>query len=67
VLGDWLRPGARVLDVGSGTGYLTALFAEFVTSEPGGVVVGIDHIPASVRVRARGCARMCPLFIGFRV
>jgi len=48
VLGDWLKPGARVLDVGSGTGYLTALFAEFV--KPGGVVVGIDHIPELVQM-----------------
>ena len=41
-----LRPGARVLDVGSGTGYLTALFATFVG--PTGVVIGIDHIPELV-------------------
>lgn len=41
-----LKPGARVLDVGSGTGYLTALFAAFVG--PTGVVVGIDHIPELV-------------------
>jgi protein-L-isoaspartate(D-aspartate) O-methyltransferase len=49
VLGDYLKPSARVLDVGSGTGYLTALFAEFVKSGPGGgIVVGIDHIPELV-------------------
>ena len=45
-LKDHLKPGARVLDVGSGTGYLTACFAHMVcnnTSE--GVAVGIEHIP----------------------
>ena len=47
MLEDQLVPGARVLDVGSGTGYLTALFASFVTAEENkdGVVVGIEHIP----------------------
>lgn len=47
MLEDQLVPGARVLDVGSGTGYLTALFASFVTAEGNkdGVVVGIEHIP----------------------
>ena len=31
VLKDKLKPGAKVLDVGSGTGYLTACFAVMVT------------------------------------
>lgn len=30
-LKDHLRPGARVLDVGSGSGYLTACFAKMVS------------------------------------
>ena len=46
-LSRWLVPGAKVLDVGSGTGYLTALFAEMVT--PDGVVVGVDHVDELVR------------------
>lgn len=51
---DYLRPGARVLDIGSGSGYLTHVLANLVTSTPGssdnGLVVGIDHIPALVEL-----------------
>lgn len=39
----------RVLDVGSGSGYLTAVLAELVFGEDGkrdGEVVGVEHIPA---------------------
>ncbi|OAX38288.1 protein-L-isoaspartate O-methyltransferase [Rhizopogon vinicolor AM-OR11-026] len=42
---DFLGPGKRVLDVGSGSGYLCAVLHHLV---PGGVVVGIDHIPELV-------------------
>jgi len=38
----FLRPGSRVLDIGSGSGYLTHVLAELV--KPGGSVVGVDHI-----------------------
>lgn len=38
----FLGPGARVLDVGSGSGYLTHVLANLVGSE--GRVVGVDHI-----------------------
>ncbi|KAH6879382.1 Pcmt1-prov protein [Coprinopsis sp. MPI-PUGE-AT-0042] len=41
-----LRPGARVLDVGSGSGYLVSVL--HTPGEPGGKVVGIDHIPELV-------------------
>jgi len=37
-----LTPGAKVLDVGSGSGYLSAILAHLVA--PGGSVVGIEHI-----------------------
>ncbi|PNS21393.1 Protein-L-isoaspartate O-methyltransferase [Sphaceloma murrayae] len=40
----FLKPGSRVLDIGSGSGYLTAVLAELV--QPGGVVVGLEHISA---------------------
>ncbi|GAB7337366.1 hypothetical protein MBLNU457_g2714t1 [Dothideomycetes sp. NU457] len=38
----FLKPGARVLDIGSGSGYLTHVLAELV--KPGGTVVGVEHI-----------------------
>jgi len=48
----YLKPGARVLDIGSGSGYLTAVLAELVyPQEEGGKgetgkarVVGLEHI-----------------------
>ncbi|KAG5652368.1 hypothetical protein H0H81_005230 [Sphagnurus paluster] len=43
----YLRPGSRVLDVGSGSGYLTAVLYHLVS--PGGTVVGIEHIPELVQ------------------
>lgn len=42
----FLHPGAKVLDVGSGSGYLAAVFHQLVG--PTGKVVGIDHIPELV-------------------
>lgn len=46
----YLKPGSRVLDVGSGSGYLSAVLAELV-AESGetegkgkGMVVGLEHI-----------------------
>jgi protein-L-isoaspartate(D-aspartate) O-methyltransferase len=38
----YTQPGAKVLDIGSGSGYLTAVLANLVG--PSGSVVGIDHI-----------------------
>lgn len=43
LLKDNLQPGMHALDVGSGTGYLTACFAIMVGSQ--GRAVGIEHIP----------------------
>lgn len=42
----FLNPGSKVLDIGSGSGYLTHVIAELV--KPGGTVIGIDHIQALV-------------------
>ncbi|KAF2827367.1 protein-L-isoaspartate O-methyltransferase [Ophiobolus disseminans] len=38
----YLQPGSKVLDIGSGSGYLTAVLANLVG--PSGSVIGIDHI-----------------------
>ena len=46
----------RVLDVGSGSGYLTAVLAELFG--PGARVVGVDHIPELVE-RSRTAVRAC--------
>jgi len=40
-LGDVLKPGAKVLDVGSGSGYLCAAFYEMTQAK----VIGVEHIP----------------------
>ena len=50
----FLNPGARVLDVGSGSGYLTCVLAALVM--PGGTVVGVEHIEA-LREMGEGNAR----------
>lgn len=44
----FLHPDARVLDIGSGSGYLTAVFAEIVSRNGtgNGKVVGLEHIKA---------------------
>jgi protein-L-isoaspartate(D-aspartate) O-methyltransferase len=50
-----LQPGAAVLDVGAGSGYLIACLAVMVG--PGGTVVGVDHVPALVDAAERAVAR----------
>jgi protein-L-isoaspartate(D-aspartate) O-methyltransferase len=42
LLANHLRPGARVLDIGSGSGYLTCAMAIMVGET--GTVVGIEHV-----------------------
>ncbi|KAB1217272.1 Protein-L-isoaspartate O-methyltransferase [Morella rubra] len=46
LLEENLQPGMHALDVGSGTGYLTACFALMVG--PQGRAVGVEHIPELV-------------------
>ncbi|XP_054730907.1 protein-L-isoaspartate(D-aspartate) O-methyltransferase isoform X1 [Anastrepha obliqua] len=50
-LRDQLRPGAHVLDVGSGSGYLTACFLRYIEEKGDDVntrVIGIEHQPELV-------------------
>ncbi|XP_015964586.1 protein-L-isoaspartate O-methyltransferase 1 isoform X1 [Arachis duranensis] len=46
LLEENLQPGMHALDVGSGTGYLTACFAMMVG--PQGRAIGVEHIPELV-------------------
>lgn len=48
LLSDQLKPGSRVLDVGSGSGYLTACFARMIGGS--GQVVGVEHQPSLVKL-----------------
>lgn len=62
-----IGPGARVLDVGCGTGVLLPALAELVGS--GGKVVGLDYSPellvkARERVREAGCEAVVELVEG---
>lgn len=51
----FLKPGAKVIDIGSGSGYLTHVLAELV--KPGGTVVGVDHIQGLVDMANRNMAK----------
>jgi protein-L-isoaspartate(D-aspartate) O-methyltransferase len=52
---DFLKPGSQVLDIGSGSGYLTHVLANLVT-DPSATdvldshVIGVDHIPELVEL-----------------
>lgn len=50
-----LNPGSRVLDIGSGSGYLTHVLARLV--EPNGTVVGVDHIQGLVDLATQNMKR----------
>jgi protein-L-isoaspartate(D-aspartate) O-methyltransferase len=54
-LRDYLQPGMRALDIGSGSGYLTACMAHMVGAE--GLVVGIEHIRELVELSERNVAK----------
>lgn len=59
----YLRPGSRVLDIGSGSGYLTHVIANLITDESSppsssdGHIVGIDHIQGLVDMSRNNMAK----------
>jgi protein-L-isoaspartate(D-aspartate) O-methyltransferase len=55
LLEQHLQPGARVLDVGAGSGYLTAAMAKLV--QPYGSVLGVEKVPELVEHAKRCIAR----------
>lgn len=61
ILSDQLFDGARALDVGSGSGYLSACMGFMVG--PHGRVVGIDHIPELIELSTKNVNGDCPNFI----
>ncbi|KAJ4291039.1 hypothetical protein N0V90_010236 [Kalmusia sp. IMI 367209] len=52
---SYLHPGATILDIGSGSGYLTAVLANLVG--PTGTVIGIDHIQPLVTMAETNMAK----------
>ncbi|GLI69765.1 hypothetical protein VaNZ11_014447, partial [Volvox africanus] len=61
LLNPQLRQGARVLDVGSGSGYLTACFGLMVS--PGGRVLGVEVVPELVEQSVQSLRRVVPVLI----
>lgn len=53
----WLdpKPGEKILDVGSGSGWAAALLADLVG--PNGFIYAVEKIPQLVRFGARNCKR----------
>ncbi|KAI1287569.1 Protein-L-isoaspartate(D-aspartate) O-methyltransferase [Halotydeus destructor] len=58
LLKDKLTEGSRVLDVGSGSGYLTACMAKMVGTS--GKAIGIEHIPELVELSKKNIAKDQP-------
>ncbi|KAE8348456.1 protein-L-isoaspartate O-methyltransferase [Aspergillus coremiiformis] len=59
---NFLKPGSRVLDIGSGSGYLTHVFANLVTGPSAsdisdGHVIGVDHIQELVDLSHRNMCK----------
>eukprot|EP00195_Chlamydomonas_chlamydogama_P007066 CAMPEP_0202894726 /NCGR_PEP_ID=MMETSP1392-20130828/4062_1 /ASSEMBLY_ACC=CAM_ASM_000868 /TAXON_ID=225041 /ORGANISM="Chlamydomonas chlamydogama, Strain SAG 11-48b" /LENGTH=269 /DNA_ID=CAMNT_0049579497 /DNA_START=101 /DNA_END=910 /DNA_ORIENTATION=+ len=58
LLQEHLVPGARALDVGSGSGYLTACMAKLVG--PDGCVLGVEKVPELALRSIRNIKHSCP-------
>ena len=56
-LKDFLRPGMRVLDVGCGSGYLSACMGRMVGGAEGGACVAIDYLPPLVALTQTNVAK----------
>ncbi|KAL6054631.1 Protein-L-isoaspartate O-methyltransferase 2 [Balamuthia mandrillaris] len=61
LLKDYAVPGAKVLDVGSGSGYLCACLGHMVGET--GKVIGIDRLGHLVRWSTKNLKKDCPLFL----
>ncbi|XP_011303778.1 protein-L-isoaspartate(D-aspartate) O-methyltransferase-like [Fopius arisanus] len=61
ILTEHLKEGSRALDVGSGSGYLTACMGFMVGAT--GRVIGVEHIPELVEIGERNVREDCPEFI----
>jgi protein-L-isoaspartate(D-aspartate) O-methyltransferase len=59
LLAAHLRPGTVALDVGAGSGYLSAAMAEMVAGEPGAMVVAVEHVPELAEYARQNIARGC--------
>jgi SAM-dependent methyltransferase len=59
-----IRPGMRVLDIGSGAGDVAFLEAEIVG--PGGSVVGVDRVPAALATARARCEARSLRSVSFR-
>ncbi|KAF9985086.1 hypothetical protein BGZ65_011758 [Modicella reniformis] len=60
-LSSFLYTGARALDVGSGSGYLTVCMAQMVGPE--GNIVGVEHIPELVEQAKQNTLKDHPEYI----
>lgn len=61
ILSDQLFDGAKALDVGSGSGYLSACMGYMVG--PRGRVIGIDHIPELIEMATKNVREDCSHFL----
>ena len=61
LLSDHLPEGGKVLDVGSGSGYLTACFAHMIG--PTGCAVGIEHIEQLTKLSIENMNKSNPEFL----